>query len=324
MTSAPTSPTSPTAPITPTAQPSVDAHHHLWDPAVRAQDWLGSAGMEPLRRRFGVDDLAAAVAATPVTRTVLVQVLADESETRDFLTTAAGTDPTVAGPEVDAGVRITGVEIAGVVGWVDLTAPDVADHLAALREGPGGDRLVGVRHLVEAEADPDWLRRPAVLRGLRAVAAAGLGYDLLVRTAALPAALDAVRAVPGGRFVLDHGAKPPVAAGWSDPEREPWVAGIRALAAESTVAVKVSGLVTEADHAAWTVADLRPWAAELLAAFGPGRAMFGSDWPVCLLAGSYDRVATAWAELVADLSPAERDEVGGGTAARWYGLDGPS
>lgn len=304
-------------------QPSVDAHHHLWDPAVRAQDWLGVPGLEPLRRRFGVDDLTAAAAATPVTRTVLVQVLADESETRDFLATAAGTAPTAGGPEVDPEVD-AGVRIAGVVGWVDLTAPDVADRVAALREAPGGDRLVGVRHLVEAEADPDWLRRPAVLRGLRAVAAAGLTYDLLVRTAALPAALDAVRAVPGGRFVLDHGAKPPVAAGWSDPEREPWVTGMRALAAEPTVAVKVSGLVTEADHAAWTVDDLRPWAAVLLAAFGPDRAMFGSDWPVCLLAGSYGRVAAAWAELVEELSPAERDEVGGGTAVRWYGLDGPS
>lgn len=297
-------------------QPTVDAHHHLWDPAVRPQDWLGAPDLEPLRRRFGVDDLAAAVAATPVTRTVLVQVLADESETRDFLATAAATARTGAetGPEV---------EIAGVVGWVDLTAPDVADRLAALREASGGDRLVGVRHLVEAEPDPDWLRRPAVLRGLRAVAAAGLGYDLLVRTPALPAALDAVRAVPGGRFVLDHGAKPPVAAGWSDPAREPWVAGIRALAGEPTVAVKVSGLVTEADHSAWTVDDLRPWATALLDAFGPGRAMFGSDWPVCLLAGSYRRVAAAWAELLRDLSPAERDEVGGATAVRWYGLDGP-
>lgn len=305
--------TAPTVSPATAPQPVVDAHHHLWDPARRRHRWLEGPGTTGLRRRFDVGDLAVAVAGTPVTHTVLVQVLPDEAETREFLATAAGTAGT------------GGVRIAGVVGWVDLTAPDVGERLADLRAGPGGDRLVGIRHLVESEPDPAWLLRADVLRGLRAVADAGLVYDLLLGPAQLATAPEVVRAVPGGRFVLDHLAKPPIAAGWSTSgaaaaRTGSWLAGVRALASCPEVAVKLSGMVTEADHASWTTADLMPWATAALDAFGADRTMFGSDWPVCLLAARYGDVVDAWRRVTDGLGVDAAAAVGGGTARRWYGL----
>ena len=277
----------------------IDGHHHLWDPARRAYPWLVGPGLQPLRRRYHLGDLRAALPAE-VGATVLVQTVSDRAETAEFLATAAGS----------AGL------IAGVVGWVDLTAPDVADQIAELRAGPGGDRLVGVRHQVQDEPDPRWLLRPAVLRGLRAVAAAGLRYDLLVTTPQLPAALTATEAVPRLEFVLDHLAKPPIAAdGW-----QPWAAGLAALASRPNVTAKVSGLVTE-DH--WRQVDpgrLRRYADLAWACFGPDRLMFGSDWPVCTLVTGYAQVLAVAGELAAGLSPAERSAFFAGTAQRVYRL----
>ncbi|MGN9841075.1 amidohydrolase family protein [Nonomuraea sp. H19] len=270
----------------------IDAHHHVWDLAARSHAWLDPEPMAPIRRTFTLDDLAGPAAAAGVTRTVLVQVLSDLDETREFLALAASSDL-----------------VAGVVGWIDLTAPDAADTLAGL---PGG--LVGVRHGVQSEPDPDWLTRPDVRRGLAAVAAAGLAYDLLTLPHQLPAAIDTVRAMPELTFVLDHLSKPPIASG----EQEPWRSRIRELAAHPNVYCKLSGMVTEADWAAWQVADLRPYAETVLDAFGPERVMFGSDWPVCLLAAEYERVAAAAGELCAELTEGERAEVFAGTARRAY------
>jgi L-fuconolactonase len=226
-------------------------------------------------------------------------VLPDAEETAEFLTLAASSDL-----------------VAGVVGWADLTAEDVADSLDALRRGPGGELLVGIRHLVQAEADPAWLNRPDVRRGLGAVADADLVYDLLTVPHQLPAALATVRALPELTFVLDHVSKPPIASG----EQEPWAARVRELAAEPNVFCKLSGMVTEADCRTWTTDDLRPYADVVLDAFGPSRVMFGSDWPVCLLAASYRQVVRTTEELTSALSAAERAEVFGGTAARAYRL----
>jgi len=298
------------------ARPTVDAHHHLWDPAHRRQQWLEDAAMSALHRRLDVADLAAACGHRPL-RTVLVQVLPDETETPEFLATAAAS---AHGDATAAADTTAGVRIAGVVGWVDLTAPDVAERLASLKAAPGGRHLVGIRHLVQSEADPGWLQRADVLRGLAAVAAAGLVYDLLVLPSQLPAAVHAAAAVPGGRFVLDHLGKPPIAAGWSGADRRSWVDSVESLARLPNVAVKVSGLVTEADHGRWTVDDLRPWVQTALDAFGPRRTMFGSDWPVCLLAASWSGVVDAWRELTGGLDEHEAAEAGGGTAERWYAL----
>ncbi|MBF8184652.1 amidohydrolase family protein [Nonomuraea sp. K274] len=274
----------------------IDAHHHVWDLGIRHHDWLDPDKMAPVRRTFTLDDLAGPAAAAGVSRTVLVQVLSDPAETAEFLELAAGSEL-----------------VAGVVGWIDLTAPDAADVLAAM---PGG--LVAVRHGVQSEPDPGWLTRPDVRRGLAAVAAAGLSYDLLTLPHQLPAAIDTAAALPELTFVLDHLSKPPIAAG----ELEPWRGRIRRLAALPNVYCKLSGMVTEADWASWQVADLRPYAEIVLEAFGPERVMFGSDWPVCLLAASYERVAGAADELCAGLSESERADVFAGTARRAYRLPG--
>lgn len=202
------------------------------------------------------------------------------------------------------------------MGWSDLTAPDIADTLAALRELPGGDRLVGLRHQVQGEPDPRWLLRPDVLRGLTAVSEAGLVYDLLVQPHQLPAAVRAAELLPGLVLVLDHSGKPPVAAG----ELHPWADELRALAALPNTVCKLSGLVTEADPHNWTVKDLRPYADTVLEAFGPTRLMFGSDWPVCRLAATYTEVVEAALALLDGLADDERDAVLATTAEGVYGL----
>jgi L-fuconolactonase len=278
--------------------PRVDAHHHVWDLAVRDQPW--TAGLPALRRSFPLAELEPELRSAGIEATVLVQTVDVPEETPELLALAAK-HPV----------------IAGVVGWVDLTAPDVADRIAELVTGPGGRRLVGIRHGVQGEPDPRWLCRDDVRRGLAAVADAGLVYDLLVVPVQLPAAVETVRALPGLRFVLDHAGKPMIAQG----ERAGWAADIATLAAEDNVAVKLSGLVTEADLDNWTTEDIRPYAEDVLAGFGPERTMYGSDWPVCLLAADYPRVAGLARALIAGLSEAERDAVLGGTAARWYRLD---
>jgi L-fuconolactonase len=276
----------------------IDAHHHLWDLSSRPQEWLDEPDLELIRRSFGPADLRAVTEPSGVDATVLVQVLNDVDETAEFLALAGKSDL-----------------IAGVVGWVDLTAPDVAEQLDRLRAGPGGDRLVGIRHLVQSEPDPDWLTRSDVLAGLRAVRDAGLAYDLLTRPHQMPAAVRAVRAVPDMVFVLDHLSKPDVAGG----SVEPWATGLATLAAEPNVVVKLSGLVTEAGPE-WTVGDLQPYADIALEAFGPDRLMAGTDWPVCLLAASYPEVVRTAEQLVAGLTEAERAFVFSGTAERAYRL----
>ncbi|NUS17050.1 MAG: amidohydrolase family protein [Streptomyces sp.] len=280
---------------------SIDAHHHLWDLSRRAQTWLDASPLHPIRRDFTVADLTAAVAGSDIDRTVLVQVLADIDETREFL-------------ELADGCALT----AAVVGWAELTSPRVAEDLEHLRAGRGGHLLAGIRHLVQAEQDPEWLTRPEVVSGLKAVAAQGLAYDLLVLPHHLPAAVAAVRAVPELTFVLDHLAKPPIASG----RLEPWAGMVAELAAEPNVFCKLSGMVTEADPASWTVDDLRPYGEVVLDAFGASRVMFGSDWPVCLVAGEYGTVVAAARELTAGLSGAEREAVFGGTASFAYRLEG--
>jgi len=276
----------------------VDAHHHLWDPANRAYPWLAKAELDPIRQRYDVDDLRRHTTAAGVDATVLVQTVSDVSETIELL---------------DAAEKSAGL-VAGVVGWVDLTGPDVGDVLSSLAAHRGGQRLVGVRHQVEDERDPLWLNRGDVGRGLAAVARAGLVYDLLVPTGGLAVATAAVGEHATLEFVLDHAAKPPVAGG----DLDAWRRGIAELARRENVAVKLSGLVTEADWQAWTIDDLRPVIDHVLATFGPSRMMFGSDWPVCELAASYEDVAQTARDLVAELSSAERDDVFGGTACRVY------
>jgi L-fuconolactonase len=269
----------------------IDAHQHFWDPATRRHAWLDD--LPALRRRLGPDEYRQVAAPQGVEASVLVQVLNDVSETEEFLALAADSQAADSGR----------VPVAGVVGWIDLQAPDVAAEIERLRARPGGQLLVGVRHLVQDEPDPGWLDRPDVRRGLRAVGDAGLVYDLLVRPPQLPAALRVTAALDRVPFVLDHAAKPRIA----QHELEPWATQIGQLAARPNVTCKVSGLVTEAAPSA-PPADFAPYLAVLVESFGPARLMFGSDWPVCLLAAPYDEVLGLVRDLLARLLSKEEVE----------------
>jgi L-fuconolactonase len=283
-----------------TRTPVVDAHHHFWTPSRHDYYWMAGAELDPIRRSFGPADLRPLLAAAGVDSTVLVQTVPSMQETREFMETAATTP-----------------FVAGVVGWVNLTDPAVADTLAELRSQPNGQTLVGIRHQVHDEEDAEWLLRPDVQRGLAAVRDAGLVYDFLVRPRELPAALATARALPNMRFVIDHIGKPPIASG----EIDAWSALLEPFHSLTHVSCKLSGMITEADWTNWEPSDLRPYVDRTVDIFGTERVMYGSDWPVCLLAGSYGAVKSALEEALPSLSPAEWSDVFGGNAIRFYGLD---
>ena len=272
----------------------VDAHHHFWDPALADYPWM-TDGVAAIRRRFGPEDLEPLLREHGVDGTVVVQARASLDETRSLLETAAATQ-----------------FLLGVVGWIDLTGADVERELAGL----SGGALVGIRHQVHDEPDPAWLLRADVQRGIAAVGAAGLTFDLLVRTAELPAAVETARRHPEMRFVLDHLAKPPLRG----EDMDAWAGGLDALAALPNVTCKLSGLVTEADWNAWRFAGLASIHRSALDRFGADRCMFGSDWPVCLLAAQYGDVLGLLREALDGLGEQERGEVLGGTAVRTYRL----
>ncbi|WP_431038562.1 amidohydrolase family protein [Streptomyces sp. P6-2-1] len=280
----------------------VDAHHHVWELSARPQPWIKGPELAPLLRDFTLAELEPQARAAGVNTTVVVQTVSREDETAELLALAAGPGP-----------------VGAVVGWTDLTAPDAAERVAALRELPGGACLRGLRHQAQDEADPRWLCLPEVRRGLRAVGAAGLVYELLVTPRELPAAVETARALPDVPFVLDHAGKPPLARG----AREPWATHLAELAALPHVSCKLSGLLTEAGPARAHPEALRPWSAHVLDTFGPERVLLGSDWPVCTLVAPYTRTLLTTRHLLDGLTPAERAAVLAGNARRVYGIPAP-
>jgi L-fuconolactonase len=272
----------------------VDAHVHVWGASeLERYTWMTSE-LAVIRQPFGLEELAPLLAANGFDCAILVQTYSSVGETGAFLELAAAS-----------------ASIAGVVGWVDLTDPDVAGTLAELRERPDGRYLVGIRHQVQDEPDPAWLLRDDVRRGLRAVQDAGVVYDLLVRPRELPAAIETARALPELPIVVDHIAKPPIAAG----ELEPWARLLAELARLEHVSCKLSGLVSEADWTSWRPEDLAPYIDRVVELFDEDRLLFGSDWPVCTLAASYDQVVA-----VAEQAVGSSAKVFGATAAAVYGL----
>jgi L-fuconolactonase len=272
----------------------IDAHQHFWrfDPVRDA--WI-TDDMSVLRRDFLPGDLEIHLVGGGIDGTVVVQADQSEAET-EFLLGLADDHPF----------------IRGVVGWVDLTADDLARRLERFAVF---ERLRGLRHIAQAEAD-DFLGREDVVRGIGRLREFGLTYDILVYAHQLPAALALAQRLPEQPFVLDHCAKPRIREG----EVEPWATHMRRLARHPSVCCKVSGLVTEADWERWRPDDVRPYLDVVFEAFGPDRLMFGSDWPVCLLAGSYARVTELIEGYAEQLSDDERDALFGGTAVRFYGL----
>lgn len=272
----------------------VDSHHHFWDPARRDYPWMGDE-LKAIRQRFGPEELRPLLTDNAVDQTILVQTVSSVDETREFLDTASSTD-----------------FIGGVVGWVDLTAPDVGDTIASLVS----DLLVGIRHQVQDEPDPAWLLRDDVQRGLVEVGEAGLVYDLLVRTPQLPAALETARRHRETTFVIDHAAKPRISGPSWDRD---WEKSLAPFSDLPNVYCKLSGLVTEADWKSWTPEQLEPYVKRVVGWFGKERCMFGSDWPVCLLAATYDQVLDAVQQIVG-----LDDDILGDTATRVYGLAAPT
>lgn len=277
----------------------VDSHQHFWDPANADYPWMMSDELAPIRKPFAPADLRPLLRKAEVDATVLVQTRSSFEESQEFLQISGETD-----------------FVAGVVAWVDLTAPDVADRLGELRDHPHGDALVGIRHQVHDEPDADWLLRKEVERGLQAVGDAGLVYELLVRPRELPAALTVAQRFPDTRFIIDHIAKPPIAAG----EIEPWAERLELFSDLDHVACKLSGMVTEADWDHWEPQDLVPYVAHVVDVFGEHRLLFGSDWPVCLLAAPYGRVKEALDYTLDRVGVADRSAIFGGNAVRMYGL----
>ena len=287
--------------------PVIDAHQHFWDLSAHDQPWLRSdPGLAPLLRNFTLADLAPQAAATGVTATVVVQTVAEPWETPELLALAAG-------PGL----------VAGVVGWADLTASDIADVLATLRERPGGDHLAGIRHPVLVEPDPDWLARPDVLRGLAAVAAAGLAYDVVGEPRHLPAAVTAATRLSQLTFVLDHLGNPDVSPGAGPPASQPWASAVTRLGALPNVTVKLSGILgipAPPGTGTGSVSHIRPYYDFVLSEFGSNRLMFGSDWPPCTLDVSYAQACAAARSLTAGLSNSEQEAIFSGTARRAYRL----
>ena len=277
----------------------IDAHQHFWNPAHADYPWMDAAELTPIRRAFGPADLAPLLKANGIDASILVQCRSSLAETEEFLGIAHATP-----------------SVIGVVGWADLTDPALGDTLDRLRGLPGSAKLVGIRHQVHDEADADWLLRADVQRGLAAMFARDLTYDLLVRTRELPAAIATAKAFPQARFVLDHAAKPPIADGGSAE----WSVRIAALAACSNVWCKVSGLATEAKWTDWDAERLFPLVQHVANCFGEDRLIFGSDWPVCLLAGSYGEIKSALEACLAKLGPQAREKAFGVNAKAAYRL----
>lgn len=271
----------------------IDAHQHYWryEPARHA--WI-TDDMRAIRRDFLPGQAAPLLAGAGLEGAIAVQADQTESET-DFLLALADQNTL----------------ILGVVGWIDLRAPDLDDQLARWKSRTA---LKGFRHIAQAEAD-DFLARDDIARGVARLGEHGFSYDILIFPRQLAAAEQLVARCPGVRFVLDHCAKPPIARG----EITEWRAGLQRLARHPNVCCKVSGLVTEATTA-WDYGDLLPYLDCVADAFGPDRLMFGSDWPVCLVAAEYERVHEVVQRFSERLTSAERDAVFGGTAASFYRL----
>lgn len=273
----------------------IDAHQHFWRYAAEEYPWIGP-GMEVLARDYLPADLEPLLAARGIDGTVAVQARQSLEETRWLLELADGHP-----------------FIKGVVGWVDLRSTHVADQLARFAGHP---RFVGVRHVVQDEADPRFLLGEAFRHGIARVTEAGIVYDILILAPQLPAATELAALHPTQPFVLDHLAKPQIAAGRLDP----WRDDLRAMARHPHVSCKLSGMVTEARLRRWRREDFLPFMETALEAFSPERLMFGSDWPVCTLSADYGEVAGIVDDFLGRLSADERGAILGRTAARVYGL----
>jgi L-fuconolactonase len=275
----------------------IDAHQHYWIYSPHEYGWIDES-MAAIRRDFLPQDLKPELDRGGFGGSVLVQTRQTLEETRWLLMLASHCP-----------------EICGVVGWADLCSPDISSQLKEFAENP---KLVGLRHIVQAEPDDNFLLREDFIRGISMLEIFDLAYDILIYARHLPVAAKFVERFPKQRFVLDHMAKPPIKNG----DIELWARGIRRLAEFPNVYCKLSGLVTEADWQDWTPDQITPYLDVAIEAFGPERLMIGSDWPVCLVAGSYQRVISLVGDYLRNLPAAAQQAVMGGNAQRFWRIKG--
>jgi len=273
----------------------IDAHQHFWKYNPARDTWITNE-MAVLRNDFLPNKLLPELEANDIAGCIAVQATQSEEETLFLLDLARQNK-----------------FIQGVVGWVDLCARDVSERVQALAKDP---KLCGFRHILQAEAD-EFMLRPDFVRGIRCLGESktGLTYDILIYARQLPSAARLVAMFPDQSFVLDHIGKPAVREGGYDS----WARDSRVLAEHENVYCKLSGLVTEADWQRWTADDFKCYLDLVLELFGVDRVMFGSDWPVCLLAAGYDQVVRLISEYLQDFSISEREKIFGLNAKHFYG-----
>jgi L-fuconolactonase len=273
----------------------IDAHQHFWDLARFEYAWM-PPGPSVLRQTFLPDRLERILTRNRFEGSVAVQANTLPAETHWLLELAGDNE-----------------FIRAVVGWVDLTDPRLGSELDELQKHP---KFKGVRHPVHDEADDQWLMRADVLAGLAELARRGLPYDLLLRPQHLPLVPRIAERVPDLRMVIDHIAKPPIAA----QAHEPWARDIEAASRLPQVYCKLSGMITEADPKSWMAEHLRPYVNHVMRIFGPDRLMFGSDWPVCMLAGTWKEALAAFTQTIGAQPTEAREKLLGETARQFYGI----
>jgi L-fuconolactonase len=278
----------------------IDAHHHLWQRARGDYHWLDARmnpALAPIERDYLLDDYGKLAKAYGITGSVLVQAAQTEAETRWLLTQA----------------RASGHLMRGVVGWVDMAAPDAADVLGALAQD---GLLRSIRPMLQDIPDVEWVLQPRLDAAFRALMALDLSFDLLIRPQHLRSAITLLTRYPGLRAVVDHCAKPDIARRmW-----QPWADGIRDIAIKTRACCKLSGLVTEASLG-WNVDDLRPYVDHVIECFGPQRIIWGSDWPVMTLNAGYGQWLDVTKQLISPLSPADQAAIMARNAVSFYRLD---
>ncbi|MBM3731832.1 MAG: hypothetical protein FJW42_03550 [Actinobacteria bacterium] len=277
----------------------IDSHHHIWDIRVRPQTWMQGDEVKLISRTILMNELEPELEKAKIDYTVIVQTVATVDETPEFL------DLSLSHPKICA-----------VVGWLDLESDDIRPELEKYLSHPGGKNLVSIRDLAQDKEDPNWLLRDNVVKNIHRIGEAGLTFDILTRPPQLAAAVEMVKKSPNNSFVLDHISKPYMAKG----EMQPWADQISEIASYENVVVKVSGLFTEANWSDWSQETFRPYLDHVLNSFSPSRMMFGSDWPVCLLAATYTDTINLMEEFTKNFTKSEQESFWAGTAKRAYKL----
>jgi L-fuconolactonase len=274
---------------------NIDSHQHFWRYDAVRDAWITDA-MAVLKRDFLPEHLTPELTANGMDASVAVQADQSENETMFLLDLAEKNK-----------------RVAGVVGWVDLLSPRLSERLEHFSHF---SKLRGFRHIAQAEPNDRFLARKDFVGGVAQLRTFGFTYDILIYPKQLPAAIELVTQLPQQRFVIDHLAKPEIKTG----KTEPWAAQMKKIAQNKNVFCKVSGLVTEADWKRWKADDFKPYLDVTFSAFGVDRLMFGSDWPVCLLAATYGQVKELIEDYVKGFSQTDKDKLFGGTASRFYSV----